>query len=533
MGNHIHRPQLPISSSTMKLGFVVLAHDNPDNVIRLVSRLTEQGGFVALHWDARNQTDIAEKIRNELPPRQADRVLMAKRHKVHWGLWSVVAATLSGIQAIKDSGQKVDYVVLLSGHDYPLRRLDQLASFLAKQPWMEHIECIDHTKKKWVTDGLHDERWQYRHYISWRENSKWFDRIWKLQRFFGLKVRPPKGIKPHFGSQWWALSWPTLDKILVAIRDRKIRKFFRRTWVPDEMFFQTMVAKLVPPSQISGHNLHFYHFDNQGVPLVFYNDHLHFLQEQPHFFARKIGPRAHKLRDAIDTLARSRGSQETPPKKIHKQLHRYEVFHALQYRGVPNRRVIGAQRDLWWGDMENNKRPYTAIFAPKNLDLSGLWQRYAAIKNTVCYGDLFEPYIIGYGNHAQPHPLYPSDALPLRDLKKPNFLFDIIQTHPRKRVVFTIRVPCHTEIPHLCVADPHCDLVFVMPESHFYSSETAKSLCWNTGFHEMVLADLYWQARKNGKQPDVVAPSQQNGEGVSEAASYLKSSISHRPVFAG
>ena len=51
-------------------------------------------------------------------------------------------ATLNGLQAIQSSGQAVDYVTLLSGHDYPLRPLRQLQDFLQSNPGLEHLETL-------------------------------------------------------------------------------------------------------------------------------------------------------------------------------------------------------------------------------------------------------------------------------------------------------------------------------------------------------------------------------------------------------
>lgn len=497
-------PRVPLNG---QLGFVIIAHDQPDNVRRLVLRLLEQDAVVALHWDARNLVDLGAELKRDLPPEFSKRFLPSRRVKVEWGLWTVVEATLCGLEALEQSGLPLSHVTLLSGHDYTLRPLSQLREFLERRPLVEHIECVDHEKEKWVTDGLHDERWQYRHFISWRDDPKMFDRIWKFQRSLGWKVRPPRGIKPHFGSQWWTLTWPTLREVLKASRNGTVRGFFRRTWVPDEMFFQTIVASIVPPKRISGFNLNFYHFNKKGLPLVFHADHESFLALQPHFFVRKMAPRASVLRDKLDALARKRESEPPPKPPKRKNLSRFEVFTALQYRALPNRRAFGVQRDLWWGDMECNKRPYTVILAPEDCDVSLICRQFAAHSSTVVYGDIFRQESIDYGNYTSPHPLYPADKPLLRDAKNPNFLFDLIQSHPESRVVFSVRVPSHSDIPHLAVADPHCDLVFVSSQRKFLGENNTDSLLWRAVFDEMMLSDLYWQARKNAKQPLVLSSS--------------------------
>ena len=487
----------------MQLGFVLIAHDQPEHVTRLVDRLTAQGGIVALHWDRRHPLDLVKQLRETLPQEQAQRIYGAERVAVHWGLWSVVQATLNGLEALAGSNRTIDYVTLLSGHDYPLRPLDQLRSYLAANPDIEHIECVDHEKGRWVTDGLQDERWQYRHYISWGTHPWWFDRCWQWQRTLGMNRKPLDGFKPHFGSQWWTLSWPTLEKVLRDSRDPKVRGFFRRTWVPDEMFFQTLVARAVPATQISGSGLNFYHFTPRGIPLVFHNDHTSFLAAQPHFFARKISPRANKLRSDLDKLALSRAKEELPMDRMAKQLADYQAFESLSETGLANRRIVGRQKDPWWGDMEHNNRPYTAIVASEGADLSFVWKQFTA-PEYVCCGDLFSGRADPQEG-AYPHPLYPEGAHKLRDFKHANFLFDIIQRHPHSHVVLSIRLPHSYEVVPLLAWDPLCDMVIVRPDTKTPSAPLPAATSWQYEQMERQLADIVWAARKAGKRPQMLS----------------------------
>lgn len=482
----------------MNLGFVIIAHDQPEQVTRLVDRLTAQGGTVALHWDAGHPLDLVRHLQKTLAPDQAQRVLPVDRIKVQWGLWSVVQASLNGIEAFARCETKPDYVTLLSGHDYPLRPLEQMRRFLAATPGLEHLECVHHEKRRWVTDGLHDERWQYRHYVSWGSHPWLFDRCWHLQRFLGLKRQPLKDLRPHFGSQWWTLSWPTLEKVLRLSRQPHVRSFFRRTWVPDEMFFQTLVAGVVPPGRISGSGLTFYHFSHAGLPLVFHDDHLDFLASQPHFFARKISAQSRRLRDELDRLSRLREDEPPPACPPTKRISAYTAFDSLRQRGLPNRRTPARQRNPWWGDMEHNQRPYTAIIAPKSLDLTAVWRRFEQDNTMLCYRDIFHPDRIDYGPASPGHPLYPQQATTLRDFKQPNFLFDLIQHHSGKHVVFSIRLPTSAKIAQLVAGDVFCNVVFVKPRDPVTPQPSQPYSHWEVASMENLFGDLLWAARKRG-----------------------------------
>jgi hypothetical protein len=441
----------------MNLGFVIVAHDEPEAVTRLVDRLTAQGGTVALHWDSRHPVDLVRQLRETLPGPQAGRVIAAERIEVHWGLWTVVQATLNGLEALQKSGLPLDHVTLLSGHDYPLRPLEQLHRFLGENPGIEHIECVDHEKGRWVTDGLHDERWQYRHYFSWGTHPWLFDRCWHLQRRLGLRRRPLAGYRPHFGSQWWTLSWPTLRQVLAASRQADVRQFFRRSWVPDEMFFQTLVAKFVSPEKISGSGLNFYHFTPQGTPLVFHNDQLDFLARQPHFFARKISPRAHYLKNKLDSLCADRTSDSIPTLQLNKDLGDYPL-HAVRWKQpLPNRRVIGRQTKPALGEMECNAKPFQVVFyhqhaIPSCCAINSFFKH-------LTFGELFKAGEIDYGSGPR-HPLYSSNAAAIRDQDPAAFLLDIIQSTDTEAVSFAVSLPCGTSLIKLFASDPRSSIVF-------------------------------------------------------------------------
>jgi hypothetical protein len=456
----------------MNLGFVILAHDHPRQVTRLVDHLTAQGAAVALHWDARHPVDLGEKLRKQLPADQAERVVSAKRVAVRWGMREVVEATINALQAFQRSGLPLDYVTLLSGHDYPLRPLSQLADYLTAHHGTEHIESVDHEKEKWITDGLHDERWQYRHYISWGKYPRVFDKCWHLQRALGLKRKPPAGIKPHFGSQWWTLSWHNLQHILELSRRPDIKSFFRTTWVPDEMFFQTLLAAAAPPAQTSGSGLTLYHFARNGIPLVFYEDHYHLLAAQPFFFARKISPWSDRLRDKLDALIDARKHETGAGLIVKKSMAVHDYAHTRSGLHLSEAKVFGRQRDPLWGDLSANKRPYIAIIGDQESDFRPVMAKIQAEENATCYGELFRPGLIDYGALAPAHPLYPEDAPALRDQSRPNFLYDLIQRDTARKVAFCLRVPRDNTLAGLAAADPLCHIV-VAPSRHDKHSRTA------------------------------------------------------------
>ncbi len=101
----------------MRVAYIVLCHRGPDQVARLVGRLTDESSRIWLHVDARAD-DVARCLRTRLA--KMKNVSFTTRTRVYWGSWNVVRATLIALRAAAGSGWPFDYAILLSGQDYPV-----------------------------------------------------------------------------------------------------------------------------------------------------------------------------------------------------------------------------------------------------------------------------------------------------------------------------------------------------------------------------------------------------------------------------
>src|SRR5690606_13794272 len=125
----------------------------------------------------------------------------------------------------------------------------------------------------------------------------------KLQKKVGLARKVPEDLKIRIGSQWWCLRRRTVEAVLdFADKRPDVRRFFATTWIPDETFFQTLVAHLVPEREIRSRTLTFLMFTDYGMPVTFYDDHFDMLMSQGFLFARKISPEAKQLKERLGAL---------------------------------------------------------------------------------------------------------------------------------------------------------------------------------------------------------------------------------------
>lgn len=279
----------------MSLGVVMLVHTEFGRVERAVRHWAAAGCPVVIHVD-KNVDDgtfhAFETALSDLPD-----VSFSDRHRCEWGTWGLVAATLGGSELLLRSYANVNRVFLASGACLPLRPVSELQVYLDAHPQTDFIESTATADVPWTVGGLDEERFVLRFPFSWKKRRRLFDRYVKLQQLLGFKRKVPDGILPHLGSQWWCLTRQTLAAILNDPARDTYDRYFRRVWIPDESYFQTLTRK--HSNRIESRSLTLSKFDFQGKPHIFYDDHLELLKRSGCFVARKIWPNADRLYNAF------------------------------------------------------------------------------------------------------------------------------------------------------------------------------------------------------------------------------------------
>lgn len=285
-----------------RIAFIILAHDNPENLAELARGLVGSGTghHVVIHFDRNAPEAQFGRLSAAMASNPAIH-LVADRIRCGWGDFTLVEATLLALRLIRDRGLACDRVMLVSGACLPIRPIAELSDYLDAHPQTEFIEVHG---AEWIVAGMRQARYEHYHIFNKRKRPRLFFYFHVLQKWLGVKRAVPAGLAPRFGSQWWTLTWPVCARVLELLdADPRILRFFRTTWIPDELMLQTLVGHLVPDSAIAGHNLTFSQFDGTGQPLMFVDCDRDLLSEIPRFFARKIHPGAAGLRRHFLTLA--------------------------------------------------------------------------------------------------------------------------------------------------------------------------------------------------------------------------------------
>ena len=222
----------------IRLGVVMLCHNELAIAARMARVWADNGAPVSVHVDAKTPRPEIAQMRADLG--DLPQVVFSRRHVCEWGTFSLVRATQDAAALLLDRFPDLTHVILVSGACLPLRPVADLRAFLARYPQRDFIESVTAEDVGWTVGGLNEERFTLYFPFSLRRQRKLFDRYVELQRKLGVRRRVPAGLVPHLGSQWWCLTRATLSAILDDPKRAELDRYFRRVWIPDESYFQTL-----------------------------------------------------------------------------------------------------------------------------------------------------------------------------------------------------------------------------------------------------------------------------------------------------
>ncbi len=442
----------------LQIVFVLLAHNAASLVARVARTMTSTGHRMVIHYDAKVADDEVKALEASLSD-LGDRVRFARRVEVGWGEWSVVQATLNAIEAIAEAGWSPDYVYLMSATDYPIRAAADLDGFLERNRGDEFIESVPSDTVKWVKSGPQRERYQYRWYFNWREQPRLTDRLFRLQRRLGLKRRFVGDMVAHLGSQWWVLSWPTLQAIMEIARRPEVLAFFRTTLVPDELFFQTLVRQVVPDHRIINCPLTLYQFTDYGYPVVYHTDHLDYLTRQRFFMARKLSSHDMGLRDLLDPYWRGEKTAKAfIDEDVGLRSTEYEDWRLAHREGPPNRPIAGGG-DRGWAAHRRVAKPCFAVLGTSTAELGFAHRVLSRAADVRLHGQLFHPAAIEFADRAASFASYGEADVEMRNMSGVDFLTDVVRAEPERSTGFLLRAEQGGSVAEELAARPDVRMV--------------------------------------------------------------------------
>ncbi len=412
----------------MTVGFVMLCHEALHRAAQVAQHWAGAGCPVVIHVDKRVSREKLDGLKAAM--KGYPNVRFSGRHACEWGTWSLVAASQTASELMLQEFPEVSHVYLVSGSCLPLRPMGELLRYLRQNPRTDFIESVTTEDVPWTVGGLDAGRFVLRFPFSWKRHRKLFDIYVKLQRRLGLERKIPRSVVPHLGSQWWCLTRETLTGILEHLRRAEFDAYFRRVWIPDESYYQTLVR--LYSKDVESRSLTLAKFDFQGKPHIFYDDHLQLLRRSNCFVARKIWPRANRLYDTF--LARtedSPGAPEPNPGKIDR------IFAKAVDRRTRGRAGLYMQSRFPNGGWENGKTcaPYSVFEGFSDLfeDFEGWLGRMVGGR---VHGALFGPQRVRFQGKQRTYAGALSDSAALRDYNPVAFLTNLIWNTRGERQCF-------------------------------------------------------------------------------------------------
>lgn len=266
----------------MYIAYIISAYKNPRQLIRLSNRLYDPSTSLFIHVDKKTIDPIYLEMLSGLSNRP--NIFFLKRYRCDWGTFGHVQATIEGINEIIKRRIPFDYVVLLTGQDYPIKTNEQIHQFFALNDGKSFMEYFPLPSDNWEGGGMQRlEQWHVRlfsrHYTFPKSSNSIFRR------------RFPNSFKPFGGSSYWCLSRACIEYLYGFISNhRRYLNFFRYVDVPDELFFQTILLNSSLAGSIVNDDARFISWKDitSGSPAILDRSDFANLVSSPKLFARKF-----------------------------------------------------------------------------------------------------------------------------------------------------------------------------------------------------------------------------------------------------
>jgi Core-2/I-Branching enzyme len=224
--------------------YIVLSHRNPEQVVRLVRVLREgPAARVLVRHDPRWERLTAGEIEAAGAEPLEDGI------KARWGGWSQLQLILECLREAA-ARRDPDWVLVLSGQDYPLRPLADIEADLDASPADARLGDVRPVETQRPATG-EDEffvRCRYRHYARPRVFPSSLPGPIRplayardLPPLVGVRRIQPAPLRFHSSADWLTLGRAALRSVLAASENRRLMRYFRRVAVPSESFFASVL----------------------------------------------------------------------------------------------------------------------------------------------------------------------------------------------------------------------------------------------------------------------------------------------------
>lgn len=272
----------------MKLGFLILAHRYPNQLLKLIEGLLlVDGSKIYIHVDQKNFEEFRSII-NQFK-NNSRVVFIEETYKVYWGSYNQILATLALIKAAVKSNSE-EYCMLLSGQDFLIKKPSELLNFFKVNNGSEYMVHFKLPDLQWQDGGLN----RLGNYHLNFPKHPWLTNkinavIGKLQTAIKFKRQP--FFDQYGGSNWFNLSMEALQYIVNYLdKNPAYLKTFKYSLTADEIFVQSILMNSEFKSKMIPQDLRYTNWSTgpEYPKILRESDFEELITAESKFFARKF-----------------------------------------------------------------------------------------------------------------------------------------------------------------------------------------------------------------------------------------------------
>jgi hypothetical protein len=296
-----------------KILYLIASHTNPDQVVRLVQAIKTGSpeSQVLIHHDY-SSSNLSSTAFEQM----SNVHVLEDYVPVRWGDFSMIRMELHCINWLMTHSVEFDWLIFLSGQDYPIQPIKKIEQFLenTKHDGLMEYFLAEEPPEEPIEGGLiwdkntGVERFFYRYY-KLPSPSILKKVIFRLARIINGRqpliclISDRNGVQLgircfstpftsefqcYAGSQWHTLSYRCIQYIHDFVqRNPAFVKYYENTLIPDESFFQTILLN-EPKLKILNDNKRYISWTPQCSPALLGVEDFNCLMASNKHFARKF-----------------------------------------------------------------------------------------------------------------------------------------------------------------------------------------------------------------------------------------------------
>jgi hypothetical protein len=278
----------------MRTAHLILVHKNPIQIERMLKRMYHPNFDFFIHVDKKVDIKPYFHLGN-----LTNVFFVKNRVDIKWGGYSIIKAAFNGINESCRNNQKYNFINFLSGQDYPIKPIEEIASFFQDNIGKEFIQYKDI-----ISDWKEAQR-RYKRYHLTEFKFKGSTRLERIINYFFQERKMPYKLHPYGESMFWMLSPEVALYVMNRVQgDKKLESFFNYVWAGDEFLFQTLIMDSPYRDRVINNNFRYIDWsEKKANPKALEIEDFSKLKKSSMLFARKFDiEKSGEILDMIDLI---------------------------------------------------------------------------------------------------------------------------------------------------------------------------------------------------------------------------------------